>query len=78
MAKKNTREAGHEPIIKRNMLTAPKVPLAIKPKPVAKARFLIAGTTGRDDYTGSLTVSPSSWPVTTQLNSLHGFSRDYT
>ena len=63
---------------KRNMLTAPRMPLAFKPKPVELARFLKAGTTGREDYTGSLTVSPSSWPMQTQLNSLLGFSRDYT
>ena len=58
----------------RNMFTALRMPLAIKPKPVEKARFLIkAGTTGQDDYTGSLTVSPSSWPVQAQLNSLLWF-----
>ena len=44
----------------RNMLLAPRVPLAFKPKPVELARFLIAGTTGREDYTGSLTVSPAT------------------
>jgi hypothetical protein len=49
---------------------ASKVPLAFKPKPVELARFLIAGTTGQEDYTGSLTVSPSSWPAHAQLNSL--------
>jgi hypothetical protein len=52
----------------RNMLFAPRVPLAFKPKPVELARFLTAGTTGREDYTGSLTVSPSHKlvsPVTT-------------
>ena len=71
---KNTRRAGHEPIIKRNMLTALLMPLATKPKPVELARFLTkAGTTGQDDYTGSLTVSPSSWPVQAQLNSLRWF-----
>ena len=44
---------------KRNMPHATRAPLTIKPKPVELARFLTAGTIGREEYTGSLTVSTS-------------------
>jgi len=68
MNQRKTQGAQNMDLRNRNMLFAPRVPLAFKPKPVELARFLIAGTTGREDYTGSHTVSPSHWPVQAQHN----------